>query len=119
DVKATGTDIIPMQLIRNMGEQGMKTSTRLLNNIYSTGKWHEELNESITIPKKQNTTKCSDHRTLSLIYHVSKILKKIIHEKLFEKAEKTLKNTQFGFRRGMETTKAIFKMIQITEKAIT
>ena len=41
----------------------------------------------IPIPKKGNVKECSNHRTISLISHASKILLKIINNRLKQKLE--------------------------------
>lgn len=118
--KATGTDGIPIEVIKNVGEIGVKEITRLIRNIYNTGKIPAEMNTSITvpIPKLPKTLKCNEHRTLSLLNHISKILLKIIHNRIYKKAEERIGKTQFGFRTGIGTREAIFSLSQITEKAM-
>jgi hypothetical protein len=39
----------------------------------------------IPIPKKQKAEKCKEYRTLSLIFHASKILTKIVHKRIKKK----------------------------------
>jgi len=50
----------------------------------------------IALKKKIQTTKCSDHRTNSLIAHTAKILRR----RTARKTEDVLGEDQFGFRRG-------------------
>ena len=54
-------------------------------------------------------TKCSDHRTISLISHTAKILRRRIERKI----EDVLGEDHFGFRRGKGSRDAI-GMIRIT-----
>jgi hypothetical protein len=57
----------------------------------------------IALKKKPQATKCSNHRTISLIAHVAKILTRRIKKKI----EDVLGESQFGFRRGKGTRDAI------------
>ena len=44
----------------------------------------------ITIPKKANSRKCSDHWTISLISHASKVLLKINQKRISPRIEEVL-----------------------------
>ena len=61
----------------------------------------------ITLKKKPQATKCSDHRTISLIAPTAKIVGKILRRKIEKKIEDVLGEDQFGFRRGKGTRDAI------------
>jgi len=50
--------------------------------------------------KKTKATKCSDHRTVSLIAHAEKIIAKILRRRTERKIEDVLGEDQFEFRRG-------------------
>ena len=52
--------------------------TKLISTIYETGEWPRDFMEvMIALKKKPQATKCSDHRTISLIAHAAKIVAKI------------------------------------------
>jgi len=55
----------------------------------------------ITIKKRPQVIKCSDHRTISLIAHTAKIIAKILSTRIEKKIEDVL-GDQFGFRRANE-----------------
>ena len=59
----------------------------------------------IALNKKPQATKCSDHRTISLIAHTAKI-GKILRRRIEKKIEDVLGEDQFGFRRGKGTRDA-------------
>ena len=61
---------------------------------------------------------CADHRTISLISHASKILLKIINNRIQAKADMILSKTQFGFRKGCGTREAIGVMRAICERSL-
>jgi len=66
----------------------------------------------IALKKKPQPTKCSDHRTISLIAHTAKIVAKIIRRRIEKKIEYVLGEDQFGFRRRKGTRNA-FGMLRI------
>ena len=64
------------------------------------------------LKNKTRATKCSEHRTISLIVHTAKIRRKRIERKIGE----VLREDQFGFRRGKGTSDAIGMMRIIAER---
>jgi hypothetical protein len=63
----TGDDDVPGDVLKLLGEGGLKTSTKLMNAIYDTREWPKDFTEvtMIALKKKTKATKCSDHRTYS------------------------------------------------------
>jgi hypothetical protein len=76
----------------------------------------QELYESYNdcLKKKPQATKCSDHRTISLIAHTAKIVAKILRR--IEKKIQDVLGDQFGFRRGKGTRDAIGMLRIISER---
>ena len=74
-----------------------------------TGEWPKNFTEVtlIALKKKPQATKCSDHRTFSLIAHTAKIVAKILRRRTEKKIEDVLGEDQFGFRRGKGARDAI------------
>jgi len=72
----------------------------------------------IALKKKPQATKCSDHRTISLIAHTAKIVAKILRRRTEKKIEDVLGEDQFGFRRGMGTRNAIGMLRIISERTL-
>ena len=72
--KSLGADNIRAELIQGGGDSIVKVLHKLCNEILRTKKWPSQWIESvlITIPKKANTGKCSEHRTINLISHASR-----------------------------------------------
>jgi hypothetical protein len=58
-------------VLKMLGEYGLKIMTQLINNTYETGEWPKDSIEGtmIAFKKKPEGTNCSDHRTLSLSTH--------------------------------------------------
>ena len=90
--KATGNDYVPGDVPKLLGEGGLKTLTKLINNLYETGEWPKDFTEvtMIALKKKTQATKCSDHRTISLIAHTAKIITKILRRRIERKIEAVL-----------------------------
>ncbi|WP_293682112.1 reverse transcriptase family protein, partial [Thiolapillus sp.] len=70
----------------------------------------------MTLPKKGNLQQCQNYRTISLISHPSKVMLKIILNRLKPKAEKIIAEEQAGFRAGRSTTEQIFNLRILCEK---
>ena len=71
-------------VLKLLGEDGFKIMTKLINTIYETGQRPKDFTEvtMIDLKKKPQATKCSDHRTVSLIAHTAKTLRRRIEKKL-------------------------------------
>jgi len=78
---------------------GLKIMMKLINTIYETGEWPKDFTEVTTALKKPQDTKCSDHRTISLITHTAKTAAKILRRRTEKKIEDVLREDHFGFRR--------------------
>jgi hypothetical protein len=83
NTKATGDDDVPGDVLKLLGEGGLKIMTKLINTIYETGEWPKDFTEvTIIALKKPQATKCSDHCTISLIAHTAKIVAKILRRRI-------------------------------------
>ena len=72
----------------------------------------------IALKKKTQATKCSDHRTISLIAHTAKIVAKILRRRIEKKIEDALGEGQFGFRRAKGTRDAIGMLTIISKRTL-
>ena len=70
------------------------------------------------LKKKTQATKCSDHRTISLITHTAKIIAKILRRRIERKIEAVLGEGHYGFRRGKGTRDAIGVLRIIAERTL-
>ena len=90
----------------------------MINTIYETGEWPKDFTEVTMIAlKKPQATKCSDHRTISLIEHTAKIVAKILRRSIEQKIEDVLAD-QFGLRRGKGTRDATGMLRIISERTL-
>jgi len=118
--KATGDNDVPGDVLKLLGDGGWKILTKLINTIYKTGEWPKDFTEvtMFALKKKTQATKCSDHRTISLIAHTAKIIAKILRRWTEGKVEDVLGEDQFGFRRGKGTRDEIRIMRIIAERTL-
>ena len=70
--------------------------TAICNKIWKTGEWPTTWTQSlvITLPKKGNLQLCQNYRTISLISHPSKVMLKIILNRLQPQAEEIIAEEQ-------------------------
>ena len=62
------------------GDMGITELSKLSNMMYIQGGFPSELNKSIiiTLPKVNGTTKCEKHRTISLMSHITRLVLRIV-----------------------------------------
>ena len=68
-------------------------------------------------PKKGNTKKCSNYRTIALISHASKVMLKILQARLQEYMNRELPDVQASFRKGRGTRDQIANIHWIIKRA--
>jgi hypothetical protein len=117
--KAMGVDNLLIELIKAAGEPAIMALTALCQQIWSSNSWPKEWKSSIflPLPKKGDLRLCSNYRTIALIPHASKILLKIIQDRLATYVEREMAEEQAGFRKGKGTRDQIANMRWIIEKA--
>ena len=79
----------------------------ICNKIWQSGDWPTLWTQSlvITLPKKGNLQQCQNYRTISLISHPSKVMLKILLNRLKPQAETIIAEEQAGFRAGRSTNR--------------
>ena len=102
--KSAGMDNIPAELVQAGGEAMVDILTAICNKIWKTGEWPTTWTPSavITLPKKGNLQLYQNYRTISLISHPSKVMLKIILNRLQPQAGEIIAEEQAGFRARME-----------------
>ena len=82
--KASGSDGIPVELIRILKDDAVKVLHSICQQIWKTQQWPHNWKRSvfIPIPKKGNTKECSNYRTIALISNASKVMLKILQTRL-------------------------------------
>ena len=64
----------------------------------------------IPIPKKGNAKECSNYHTIAVISYTSKVIFKILPERLQKYMNRELPDVQAGFRKGRGTKDQIANM---------
>ena len=92
--------------------------TTICNKTWKTGEWPTTWTQSlgITLPKKGNLQLCQNYRTISLISHPSKVMLKIILNRLQPQAEEIIAEEQAGFRARRSNTEQIFSLRILCQK---
>ena len=81
--------------------------------------WPEDWLTSLylPLPKKGDLKQCTNYRTIALVSHASKIILRIILERIRTKTESEISVEQAGFRRGRGTRDQITNVRVLLEKA--
>ena len=121
--KSAGVDNIPTELVQAGGEAMIDIMTSIGNKIWKTKKWSTTRTQSlvITLPKKNNLQLCQYYLTISLISHPSKVMLKVILNRLQPQAqeiiaEEIIAEEQASFRAGRSTTEPIINLRILCEK---
>ena len=119
DGKATGPDELPAEALKVLDEHNIEIITSLCNIIYNSGMIPTEVKHSVfmTLPKKSKAMICTEFRTISLMSHVTKLLLKIIQQRMAKKIDKEVSRIQSGFRTGTGTREGKFNLRTICERA--
>ena len=115
--KAAGPDMIPSEVWKALGEEGVDILYDLMVKIFEQEKIPDEWQESTLIPifkRKGDVQECKNYRGIKLMSHTLKILERMIDSRLREEVE--LGREQLGFMKGRGTTDGIFCLRQLMEK---
>ena len=103
--QASGGDGITVELSQILKDDAVKVLHSISQQIWKAQQWPQDWKMSVFIPnpKKGNAKECSDHCTVALISHVSKVVLKILQARLQDYMNCELTDAQTGFRkdRGM------------------
>jgi len=68
--KTTGNADVPRDVLKLLGDGGLKILTKLINTIYETGEWPKDFTEvtMFALKKKTQATQCSNHRKSALLH---------------------------------------------------
>ena len=103
--KASGGDGISVQLFQFLKDDAVKVLHSICQQISKALQWPQDWKRSvfIPIPKKGSTKECSNHRTIALISHASKVMLKILQARLQQYVKSEVPDVQAGFRKGRGT----------------
>ena len=102
--KASGGDGIPVKLLQILKDDAVKVLHSIHQQIRKTQQWPQDWKRSvfIPIPKKGNPKECSNYHTIALISHASKVMLKILQDRIQEYANSELLDVQAGFEKAEE-----------------
>ena len=117
--KASESDGIPAELFQILIDDAVKVLYSICQQIWKTQQWPQDWKRSvfILIPKKGNAKDCSNYHTIALISHISKVMLKILQDRLQQYLNCELPDVQAGFSKGRGTRDQIANIHWITEKA--
>ena len=117
--KAIGVDDLPIELLKEAGEEAIDVLTALCQKIWETKVWPQEWQRSIflTLPKKGDLKLFTNYRTIALISHISKVLLRIIQNRITTYIDRELPFEQADFRKGRGTRDQIANLRWIIEKS--
>jgi uncharacterized membrane-anchored protein YhcB (DUF1043 family) len=118
--KAPGPDEITTEMLVAAGDRGISELTTLSNMVYSQGCFPSELNKSIfiTLPKVNGTIKCEKYRTISLMSHVTKLVLRIVINRIRGRTLHEIAPVQYGFMPDKGTRNAVFVLRRLVERSV-
>src|SRR6218665_3329908 len=96
-------------MIQAGGERMTEEIHKLCRQAWREGKIPEEWTKTIlvAIPKKGDLMECSNYRTIALLNHMSKVLMKVLQERLKAQTDTYITDKQAGFRKDRNTIQQI------------
>ena len=116
--KASGGDGIPVELFQILKDDAVVLHS-ICPQIWKTQHWPQDWKRSVFIPitEKGNVEECSNYHTIALISRASKVMLKILQDRLQQYVNCELPDVQAGFRKGRGTRDQIANIRWIMEKA--
>ena len=117
---APGLDDITTEMLVVAGGREVTEITKLANMMYSEDRFPEQTYKSIfiTIPKVKGTAKCEKHRTISLMSLVTKLVLRVIMNRIRGRTLSVISEVQYGFMPDRGTRNAIFVLRRLVERMI-
>lgn len=112
--KAAGPDGIVTKMLTALDDFSIDKITEIISDIYNSGYIEEDLSRSIFIamPKKQSANECELHRTISSMSHVTKLIIRILMNRVCSRIRPDIRHEQCGFVKDTRTRN------RISERAI-
>lgn len=116
--KAAGYDKISSKLLKNLPRKAIVFLIKLVNGIFCTGHFPNawKIAKVLPLPKiNKDHTKMCNYRPISLLPHISKLVERIIKNRIisFLHVHNVLVNEQFGFREGHSTIDQLARIVNI------
>ena len=116
--KSAEVDNIPSELVQAGGETMIDMLLIICNKIWQTREWPTPWTQSlvITLLNKGDLQQCQNYHTISLISHPSKVMLRILLNRLKPQAEEIIEEKQADFRTERSTTEQYFNLRILCEK---
>jgi len=118
--KAAGKDNIPAEALKEGGETVLNQLHTLLNMVWATEEipldWRKGL--LVKLPKSGDLSQCNKWRGITLLSIPSKVLTRIMLERMKDAIDKRLREEQAGFRKERSCTDQIATLRNIVEQTI-
>ena len=112
--KSPGPDDIVTEMLVAAGDMGVAELTKLSNMMYIQGGFLSELNKFIfiTLPKVNGATKGEKHRTISLMSHITKLILRIVINRIRRRTY-TLNNMGYARYRPRNAIFVLKRLLEI------
>ncbi|KAK3540283.1 hypothetical protein QTP70_029609, partial [Hemibagrus guttatus] len=115
--KAVGSDNIPVEVWKCLGEAAVEFLTSLFNRVLESERMPEEWRRSVLVPifkNKGDVQSCSNYRGIKLMSYSMKLWERVVEARLRKVVE--ICEQQYGFMPRKSTTDAIFALRILMEK---
>ena len=114
--KCVGPNSIPTKILHLIKDKISIPLSELINKSFATGCFPNICKTAKVIPifKTESRLLCNNYRPISLLSNISKIIEKIMYQRLNNFLEETncFYNLQFGFRLNLSTNNALLSIIE-------
>jgi hypothetical protein len=89
DENTTGDNDAPENVLKMLGQDGIKIMAQLINNTYETGEWPKDFTKVTmnALKKMPKATKCMHQHTISFTAHRAQIVARILRRRTERRAE--------------------------------
>ena len=117
----SGDDESPVKLFQILKDDAMKLLHSICQQTWKTQQWPQDWKRSVFIPirEKGNAKECSNYCTTALISHASKVMLKILQDRLQQYMNHELPDGQVGFRKGRRTRDQIANIHSVQFSSVT
>ena len=117
--KSPGCDNVTADKMQAAGKAGVDALFKLCEKVWRMERIPTDWSRAIIVPifEKKDTTVFDNYRGISLMLcHAEKLFASIILQRIREKTDKILTESQAGFRRGRSTIDQLFSLRRLAEK---
>jgi endonuclease/exonuclease/phosphatase family metal-dependent hydrolase len=119
DGKAPGKDELPIELIKEAGNETCQEIAKLFTKCLKNREVPEEWNMAtiILLHKKGDKSEINNYRPISLTSHMCKLFTRVIKNRIEKQLDEHQPREQAGFRSGYSTTDHLQVLNQVIEKS--